>query len=284
MLRHPARREHGRGTAGPVRLGLPACVSCMQPVPANQTVLNPKWRNGQPPTRESQRFLYWFDRGKVAVKEGKSRIVQIQQACRFKRRGEDATSISSPNRSLLMLHRQLGSPITHHKKSILILYTKTHQHKTSRSPTTTKMATVVSTPVPAGVDKTAVLATIHNHDLMVKTLCPALISYNLESGSAGIGQSATYSVTDKKPIGQTTYQLTITNLEDGVDTLVNAKPPVGTLIITGKWRLVQESAGLVLREEVDIDANMIMKKMAKGNVEKTHPEQHAALLAEASKA
>ncbi|KZL65421.1 polyketide synthase protein [Colletotrichum incanum] len=145
-------------------------------------------------------------------------------------------------------------------------------------------ATIVSTPVPAGVDKAAVLSAIHNHDLMVKTLCPALISYNLESGSVGLGQSATYSVTDKKPIGQTTYQLTITNLEDGVDTLVNAKPPVGTLIIAGKWRIIQDANGLVLREEVDIDANMLMKKMAKGNVEKTHPEQHAALLVQAGKA
>ncbi|KAK1637518.1 hypothetical protein BDP81DRAFT_425390 [Colletotrichum phormii] len=145
-------------------------------------------------------------------------------------------------------------------------------------------STVVSTPVPAGVDRNAVLSAIHNHDLMVKTLCPALISYNLESGSVGVGQSATYSVTDKKPIGQTTYQLTITNIEDGVDTLVNAKPPVGTLVITGKWRIVNEAAGLILREEVDIEANMLMKKMAKGNVEKTHPEQHAALLVQAGKA
>ncbi|KAH0430136.1 hypothetical protein CKAH01_06352 [Colletotrichum kahawae] len=145
-------------------------------------------------------------------------------------------------------------------------------------------ATVVSTPVPAGVDRNQVLAAMHNHDLMVKTLCPALVSYKLESGSVGLGQSATYSVTDKKPIGQTTYQLTISNLEDGVDTLVNAKPPVGTLVIQGKWRVVNEGANLVLREEVDIEANMLMKKMAKGNVEKTHPEQHAALLVQAGKA
>ncbi|EQB47549.1 hypothetical protein CGCF415_v009093 [Colletotrichum fructicola] len=145
-------------------------------------------------------------------------------------------------------------------------------------------STVVSTPVPAGVDRNQVLAAMHNHDLMVKTLCPALVSYKLESGSVGLGQSATYSVTDKKPIGQTTYQLTISNLEDGVDTLVNAKPPVGTLVIQGKWRVVNEGANLILREEVDIEANMLMKKMAKGNVEKTHPEQHAALLVQAGKA
>lgn len=33
-----------------------------------------------------------------------------------------------------------------------------------------------------------------------------------------------------------------------------------------------------LTEEVEIDGNFMMKKMAKGNVEKTHPEQHARLL------
>ncbi|KAL0938365.1 uncharacterized protein CTRU02_204975 [Colletotrichum truncatum] len=144
--------------------------------------------------------------------------------------------------------------------------------------------TVVSTPVPAGVDKARVLATIHNHELMVKTLCPDLISHKLESGSEAIGQTAVYSVTDKKPIGQTTYQLSITNLEDGVDTLVNAKPPVGTLVIKGNWRVVEEATGLVLREQVDIDANVLMKKMAKSNVEKTHPGQHEVLLVQAGKA
>ncbi|TEA19757.1 hypothetical protein C8034_v008842 [Colletotrichum sidae] len=145
-------------------------------------------------------------------------------------------------------------------------------------------ATTVVTPVPAGVSRDQVLATIHNHELMVKTLCPALISHTLESGSQAVGESATFSVTDKKPIGQTTYQLTITNLADGVDTLVNAKPPVGTLVIQGKWRVVEENGALVLREDVEIEANMLMKKMAKGNVEKTHPEQHAALLVQAGKA
>jgi hypothetical protein len=33
-----------------------------------------------------------------------------------------------------------------------------------------------------------------------------------------------------------------------------------------------------LSEEVDIDANFMMKKVAKLNVEKTHPEQHVKLL------
>jgi len=87
-------------------------------------------------------------------------------------------------------------------------------------------------------------------------------------------------VTDKKPIGQTTFKLTLTNVADGIDTLVNAKPPVGTLTISGKWRVVDGT----LREEVEIEANVLVKKMAKGNVEKSHPEQHLALLVGATNA
>ena len=75
-------------------------------------------------------------------------------------------------------------------------------------------------------------------------------------------------------IPQTTYKLTLTNVNDGVDSLVNAKPPVGTLNISAKWRVANGQ----LVEEVEIDANFMMKKMAKGNVEKTHPEQHMKLL------
>lgn len=73
---------------------------------------------------------------------------------------------------------------------------------------------------------------------------------------------------------QTTYTLTLTNLTSGVDSLVNAKPPVGVLTISGKWR-VKNGA---LSEEIDIDANFMMKKVAKSNVEKTHPGQHVKLL------
>jgi len=36
-----------------------------------------------------------------------------------------------------------------------------------------------------------------------------------------------------------------------------------------------------LREDIEIDGNFMMKKMAKGNVEKTHPAQHSMLLQQA---
>lgn len=45
-----------------------------------------------------------------------------------------------------------------------------------------------------------VIAALHNHELMIKTLCPALVSYAFDSGDKSA--SATYTVTDKKPIGQ----------------------------------------------------------------------------------
>lgn len=38
----------------------------------------------------------------------------------------------------------------------------------------------------------------------------------------------------------------------------------------------------MLTEDVVIDGNFMMKKVAKGNVEKTHPEQHVKLLEAAS--
>jgi hypothetical protein len=57
----------------------------------------------------------------------------------------------------------------------------------------------ISTPL-AGVDAAIVIKALHNHDLMIKTLCPALISYAFESGDKS--KSATYSITDRKPIGQ----------------------------------------------------------------------------------
>lgn len=157
-------------------------------------------------------------------------------------------------------------------------FTGITEHR-SEMPTTT-----ISTPVTDGLTKESLLAALHSHEMMVKILCPALISHSLESGSEELNSPAVYTVTDKKPIGQTTFKLTLTNVPDGVDTLVNAKPPVGTLTIAGQWRIVEEEGKMTLKEDVEIDANMIMKKMAKGNVEGTHPKQHVALLEQAAKA
>ncbi|KAJ4364096.1 hypothetical protein N0V83_009551 [Neocucurbitaria cava] len=110
---------------------------------------------------------------------------------------------------------------------------------------------------------------------MIRTLCPALVSYSYESGNKHT--QATYYIIDRTPSGQTTYTLTLTNTPHGVNSLVNARPPVGILTISGKWRV----SGGQLVEEVEIDANFMMKKVAKSNLERVRPEQHVKLLWEA---
>jgi hypothetical protein len=143
------------------------------------------------------------------------------------------------------------------------------------SPTAT-----ISTPLPEGCSPAAAIAALHNHEQYITVTCPALVSKKHISGSPNVGEPCVYEVTDKKPLGQTTYKMTLTNQTDGIDCLINAKPPVGTMTITGTWRVVDG----VLKEDVVIEANMIMKKMAKGNVEKSHPEHHVQLLNDAIKA
>ena len=55
---------------------------------------------------------------------------------------------------------------------------------------------------------------------------------------------------------------------------------MGILTIAGKWRV--RNGKLV--EDVEIDGNFMMMKMAKGHVEKTHPVQHSRLLQLATRA
>jgi hypothetical protein len=144
------------------------------------------------------------------------------------------------------------------------------------------MATTVTTLIPDGVDWKALVETLHNHDLMVRTLCPQLISYEHEDGIIGIDSPVTYSVTDQKPLGEATYQLILNNVEYGVDSLVVAKIPLGTLVISSNWRVGEDDdEQLVLSEVVEIEANMVMKKIVQANVDKTHPSVHIALMSEA---
>jgi hypothetical protein len=109
-------------------------------------------------------------------------------------------------------HHQLLYPLIHHIHNTQTLSEQLrfcihiiHQHliPTLHTKTSTAMATTnVSTSI-GSTPASTVLTALHNHDLMIKTLCPALISYNFESGDPN--SQATYSVTDKKPIGQVSY-------------------------------------------------------------------------------
>ena len=60
--------------------------------------------------------------------------------------------------------------------------------------------TTVSTQIPPSVSQEEVLNALHNHQLMIRTLCPALVGYVHDAGDPTT--QATYSITDKKPIGQ----------------------------------------------------------------------------------
>ncbi|QDS70559.1 hypothetical protein FKW77_010448 [Venturia effusa] len=140
--------------------------------------------------------------------------------------------------------------------------------------------TTVSTPLTTSTPE-LVVATMHNHEAFIKITTPALITYSKTSTEEpAVDVPITYSVTDKKLMGQTTYTLTLTNRATGIDTHVVAKPPVGSLIIKGEWRVVDGA----IKEDVTIDTQFPMKNMVKGNIEKTHPEQHMGLIAEAGKA
>jgi hypothetical protein len=143
------------------------------------------------------------------------------------------------------------------------------EHNLTMAPTPT-----ISTPLPNDISPDAIIALLHDHETYIKLTCPQLISHKLESGDASASEPCVYHVVDRKPIGETTYTLTLTNTPEGIDSLVNAKPPFGTLIITTKWRIADGT----LTETMDIEANMIMKKMIKGNLEKQHAEYHTELI------
>ncbi|KAI0119282.1 hypothetical protein F4814DRAFT_458628 [Daldinia grandis] len=163
--------------------------------------------------------------------------------------------------------------------------------------------TTISTPLPAGVQPSVVVALLHDHEIYIRTTCPQVISYNRISPSstttslplplplpssdsnpnvAPVDEPHTFEVTDRRPTGHTTYRLTLTNRAEGIDSAVDGKAPTGSMVIRARWR-VPGDAGL-LEEHVDIESNMITKKMVKSNIERSHPAYHRSFLAEAAKA
>ena len=128
----------------------------------------------------------------------------------------------------------------------------------------------ITTLLAAGVKEEAVIASLHNHDIYIKITCPQLIDYKKISGEPAIGNSCVYEVTDKRPIGQTTFQLTLVNQPKGIDATIDGKAPTGSIHIESKWSVTSGR----IEENIMINSNAIMKKMIKGSVEKSHPEQH----------
>ncbi|KAK2614762.1 hypothetical protein N8I77_001565 [Diaporthe amygdali] len=132
----------------------------------------------------------------------------------------------------------------------------------------------ITTTLATGVKEEAVIASLHNHEVYIKVTCPHLIDYKKISGEPAVGQSCVYEVTDKRPIGQTTFRLTLVNQPKGIDATVDGKSPTGSIHIESKWSVTSGR----IEESIAIDSNAIMKRMIKGSVEKSHPEHHQSFV------
>ncbi|KAI1258802.1 hypothetical protein F5Y18DRAFT_325936 [Xylariaceae sp. FL1019] len=140
--------------------------------------------------------------------------------------------------------------------------------------------THISTPLPAGINEQSLINALHSHDAYVRVTCPQLISQTHISGSPNLNEPCAYEVTDKRAMGQTTFKLTLTNVSGGVDATVEGKTPTGSMVIRSQWRV----AGGNLDENVEIESNVVTKKLVKGNVEKGHPGFHQGFLTQAAQA
>lgn len=139
--------------------------------------------------------------------------------------------------------------------------------------------TTITTPIPSSTPVSSVINVLHNHEFIIK-LSP-IEDHRLVSGSPN--DQATYSVTDRKPIvGKTTFEYTITNQSDGIDTKVIANPPPGKLIIAARWRIVQEGGQNVIKEDVTIEGSRMMTGTVKGTVDKNHKEWHQKIIEKAA--
>ncbi|KAI0146364.1 hypothetical protein GGR57DRAFT_287550 [Xylariaceae sp. FL1272] len=138
----------------------------------------------------------------------------------------------------------------------------------------------ISTPLSAGINEQSLINALHSHDAYVRVTCPHLISQTHISGSPNLNEPCVYEITDKRSMGQTTFKLTLTNVPDGVDAMVEGKTPTGSMMIKSQWRVAEGE----LNENVEIDSNVVTKKFIKGNVEKGHPEFHRGFLAQAAQA
>lgn len=152
---------------------------------------------------------------------------------------------------------------SHRLKSIIhesFLFSRTQQYQQLHKDTIhrpTMATTSVKTSIPPNVTEASLIKTLHDHNSIINALAPGNTAAELVSGDpAAIGTPTVYSVTAPTPVGTSTYPLTITNVPDGVDTLVQPKPPVGKLEIKAKWRVAKGQ----LVEDVEIDGNFMTKR------------------------
>ncbi|KAI1169611.1 hypothetical protein F4777DRAFT_584744 [Nemania sp. FL0916] len=162
---------------------------------------------------------------------------------------------------------------------------------TTGAGTTTETITV-TTPFPAGVTAQAVLNSLHDHETYIKTTCPGFATQKHLFGSAVLGQPCGYEITAKRgnpnnpsTMMTTTFKMTLTNVVEGVDAVVESDTPLGEMVVRSRWRVSSVGGpGGSLEEVVDIEgSNKVTKQLVKTNVEKSHSEYHNAFIAEASR-
>ncbi|MCJ1394334.1 hypothetical protein MMC18_007212 [Xylographa bjoerkii] len=141
----------------------------------------------------------------------------------------------------------------------------------SRQSFTETIPIAITTPLPANVSSTSVLSILHSPVQMI-TLNPLIETYSVVPGVTPI----TYSITDKLLlIFSTTYSASFTNRVDGMDTVSSA---AGGVTLDGHWTV----ADGVLTEEVDVTGNILVLPFVEGEIQSSHEQLHAALMAEAA--
>ena len=138
-------------------------------------------------------------------------------------------------------------------------------------PVTEAIHIKINTPIPTNVSCASVLAILHDPVKMIM-LNPLFESYTLIPDVTPI----TYSTTDKlSPTSNTTYTASFTNRANGLDTVSHAG---GDLLLDGHWTVAH---GVLMEEEVATGYATDLPYV-RCEIEKSHPELHAGLIAEAA--
>ncbi|KAI0445497.1 hypothetical protein F4803DRAFT_548221 [Xylaria telfairii] len=135
--------------------------------------------------------------------------------------------------------------------------------------------TTIVTRLPEELPEQDVINRLQNHDTYIRTTSPDLVSQKHISGIQELNHPCMYEIVDIRGFGRIKFGLTLTNVVDGVNAVVEGRAPTGSLKIRSEWRA---RAGK-LEEVVEIESNFITKAIVKKNVDKEHLEFHRRFVA-----
>ncbi|RYC59064.1 hypothetical protein CHU98_g7155 [Xylaria longipes] len=133
--------------------------------------------------------------------------------------------------------------------------------------------------LPTDVSEKAMINSLHNHDLYIQTTCPNMKSCMHVSGTPKLDRPCVYKITDRRAFGEVTFVLTLTNMAEGVDAVVEGKTPIGSMVVRSEWRVCARR----LKEVVGIESNPFTKNIVRKNIEKSHYGFHKHFATEAVK-